>query len=154
MQIWFFLDTKGQIQPGYEDLIVNVKDNFENLGKTPGTSTITVDVNLAITNEFKCEVLLKNHQYCVDTIRIQFEGTCLVYTIKCLGWIHKIVCGFRTFYVDNCKILDLRSNVNKKFTPNHPINQIKLPYLWDGSNMALAPMVLNRDQNGQNLHAR
>ena len=71
---YLFQTDKGEIQPGYEDLVLNVTDNFTNLGQSPGSSIITFDVSLAIKNEFKCELLLKNHQYCVDTTRIQFQG--------------------------------------------------------------------------------
>ena len=71
----YLLQTdEGKIQPGYEDLVLNVTDNFTTLGQSPGSSIIILDVSLTIKNEFKCEVLLKNHQYCVDTTRIQFQG--------------------------------------------------------------------------------
>ena len=56
--------------------MLDVTDDFTNLGQSPGSSIITLDVSLTIKNEFKCEVLLKNHQYCVDTTRIEFRGKC------------------------------------------------------------------------------
>ena len=70
----FSQNNEGEIQPGYEDLVLNVTHNFHNLGSAPGSSIITLDVNLAVKNEFKCEVLLRNHQYCVNTTRIEFKG--------------------------------------------------------------------------------
>ena len=73
----FLQNDDGEIQPGYEDLVINVTDNFDNLGRVPGSSTIMLNVNLTTKNELKCEVLLNNHQYCVDTTRIQFQGKCM-----------------------------------------------------------------------------
>ena len=57
--------------------MINVTDNFNNLGRAQGSSTIMLNVDLTTKNELKCEILLNNHQYCVDTTRIQFQGTCM-----------------------------------------------------------------------------
>ena len=72
----FSQNNEGEIQPGYEDLVLSVTDDFHNLGRAPGSSIITLDVSLSIKNEFKCEVLLRNHLYCADTTQIHFQGKC------------------------------------------------------------------------------
>ena len=73
----FLQNEAGIIPPGYEDLLLSVVDNFTNLGQSPASSIITLDVSLSIKNEFSCEVALNNHQYCMDTTSIQFQGKCV-----------------------------------------------------------------------------
>ena len=64
----------GKITPEYANLVKKVTDNFDNLGRAPGSSTIELDVKLPFKEEIKCEVLLNNHAFCVDVTRIKFAG--------------------------------------------------------------------------------
>ena len=74
---FFFQTNVGEIQPGYEDLVINVTDNFNNTDQSRGSSIITLKPRLVdFSIKFSCVIYYADNQRCVDTTSLQFKGKC------------------------------------------------------------------------------